>query len=232
MDPVSTLVVEQGNRHHNEHIHLARLIAFALTQPPEPSDSTQRQAILHAESASALVYILRGQYQPPNSSAELAPLRVDLHSAEASYASFQKRLGSALDQVAQLKLQLETSERESHLWKRETDKSVGLVTSLRKALTASGAELNQAQTAQPAEFTATQSALHAAELMIKGRDEEIAVLSKSIVERDEAYKILQGVSAKHFQQIQEIVLSLDDDGSYKLRHAKKTIDEMRETILH
>ncbi|POM80842.1 Hypothetical protein PHPALM_1268 [Phytophthora palmivora] len=75
MDPVSTLVMEQGERHHNEHIQLARLIAFAVTQPPEPSDSPQRQAILHAESASALVDILRGQYQPPNSSAELAQLR-------------------------------------------------------------------------------------------------------------------------------------------------------------
>ncbi|POM74240.1 Hypothetical protein PHPALM_8836 [Phytophthora palmivora] len=220
MDPVSTLVVEQVNRHHNEHIHLARLIAFALTQPPEPSDSTQRQAILHAESASALVDILRGRHQPPNSSAELAQLRVDLHSTEASNTSFQKRLGSALDQDAQLKLQLETSERECHIWRRETDKLVGLITSLRKALTTSGAELKQAQTAQSAEVTTTRSALHAAELMIKGRDEEIAALSKSIVERDEAYKILQ-----------EIVLSLDDDGSHKLFHAKKTINEMRETIL-
>ncbi|POM67892.1 Hypothetical protein PHPALM_16018 [Phytophthora palmivora] len=231
MDPVSTHVTEQGDRHHNEHIQLARLIALALTQPPEPSDSTQRQAILHAESAGALVDILRGQYQPPNSSAELAQLRVDLHSAEASNASLQKRLGSSLDQVAQLKLQLETSERECHLWKREVDKSVGLITSLRKALTASGAEIKQARTAQTAEVTATQSALHAAEFMIKSRDEDITAPSKSIVERDEAYKILQGVSAKHFQQLQEIVLSLDDDGSYKLRHAKKTIDEMRETIL-
>ncbi|POM70338.1 Hypothetical protein PHPALM_13237, partial [Phytophthora palmivora] len=203
-DPVSTLVMEQGDRHHNEHIQLARLITFAVTQPPEPSDSAQRDAILHAESASALVDILRDEYQPPNSSAELAQLRVDLHSAEASNASLQKRLGSSLDQVAQLKLQLETSERECHLWKREVDKSVGLVTSLRKALTDSRAELKQARAAQSAE---------------------------SIVERDEAYKILQGVSAKHFQQLQEIVLSLDDDGSYKLRHAKKTIDEMRETIL-
>ncbi|POM63610.1 Hypothetical protein PHPALM_20962 [Phytophthora palmivora] len=184
MDPVSTLVMEQGDRIHNEHIHLARLIALALTQPLEPSDSTQRQAILHAESASALVDILRGQYQPPNSSAELAQLRVDLHSAEASNASLQKRLGSSLDQVAQLKLQLETSERECHLWKREVDKSVGLITSLRKALTASGAELKAAQTA---EITATQSALHAAELMIKSRDEDITALSWSIVERDEAY---------------------------------------------
>ncbi|POM68953.1 Hypothetical protein PHPALM_14818 [Phytophthora palmivora] len=67
--------------------------------------------------------------------------------------------------------------------------------------------------------------------MIKSRDEDITALSGSIVERDEAYKILQGVSAKHFQQLQEIVLSLDDDGSHKLRHAKKTIDKMRETIL-
>ncbi|POM75508.1 Hypothetical protein PHPALM_7381, partial [Phytophthora palmivora] len=92
-------------------------------------------------------------------------------------------------------------------------------------------ELKQARAAQSAEVTATQSALHAAELMIKSRDEDITALSKSIVERDEAYKILQGVSAKHFQQLQEIVSSLDDDGSYKLRHAKKTIDEMRETIL-
>ncbi|POM80254.1 Hypothetical protein PHPALM_1935 [Phytophthora palmivora] len=223
--------MEQGNRHHEEHIQLARLIAFAVTQPPEPSDSAQRDAILHAESASALVDILRGEYQPPNSSAELAQLRVDLHSAEASNASLQKRLGSSLDQVAQLKLQLETSERECHLWRCEVDKSVGLVTSLRKALTASGAELKQARAAQTAEVTATQSALHAAELMIKSRDEDITALSKSIVERDEAYKILQGVSAKHFQQLQEIVSSLDDDGSYKLRHAKKTIDEMRETIL-
>ncbi|POM76475.1 LOW QUALITY PROTEIN: Hypothetical protein PHPALM_6277 [Phytophthora palmivora] len=230
MDPVSTLVMERGNRHHSEHIHLARLIAFALAQPPERSDSTQRQAILHAESASDLVDILRGQYQPPNSSAELAQLRVDLHSAEASNASFQKRLGSALDQVAQLRLQLETSERECHLWKHEVDKSVGLLTSHRKALTASGAELKQARTAQSAEVTATRSALHAAELMIKGRDEKIAALSKSIVERDEAYKILQGVSTKHFQQLQEIVLPLDDDGSHKLRHAKKTINEMRETF--
>ncbi|POM65319.1 Hypothetical protein PHPALM_18983 [Phytophthora palmivora] len=200
--------MEQGNRHHEEHIQLARLIAFAVTQPPEP----------------ALVDILRGEYQPPNSSAELAQLRVDLHSAEASNASLQKRLGSSLDQ-------LETSERECHLWRSEVDKSVGLVTSLRKALTASGAELKQARAAQTAEVTATQSALHAAELMIKSRDEDITALSKSIVERDEAYKILQGVSAKHFQQLQEIVSSLDDDGSYKLRHAKKTIDEMRETIL-
>ncbi|POM73253.1 Hypothetical protein PHPALM_9916 [Phytophthora palmivora] len=196
MDPLSTLVMEHGDSHRNKHIQLARLIALALTQPPEPSDSTQRQAILHAESAGAL-----------------------------------KRLGSSLDQVAQLKLQLETSERECHLWKREVDKSVGLVTSLRKALTASGAELKQARAAQTAEVTATQSALHAAELMIKSRDEDITALSRSIVERDEAYKILQGVSAKHFQQLQEIVLSLDDDGSHKLRHAKKTIDEMRETIL-
>ncbi|POM57354.1 Hypothetical protein PHPALM_38142, partial [Phytophthora palmivora] len=142
-----------------------------------------------------------------------------------------KRLGSSLDQVAQLKLQLETSERECHLWKREVDKSVGLVTYLRKALTASGAELKQARAAQTAEVTATQSALRAAELMVKSRDKDITALSRSIVERDEAYKILQGVSAKHFQQLQEIVLSLDDDGSHKLRHAKKTIDEMRETIL-
>ncbi|POM74940.1 Hypothetical protein PHPALM_8018 [Phytophthora palmivora] len=67
--------------------------------------------------------------------------------------------------------------------------------------------------------------------MIKSRDEDITALSRSIIERDEAYKILQGVSAKHFQQLQEIVLSLDDDGSHKLRHGKKTIDEMRETIL-
>ncbi|POM57792.1 Hypothetical protein PHPALM_37647 [Phytophthora palmivora] len=222
MDPVSTLVMEQGDRHHNEHIRLARLIALALTQPPEPSDSTQRQAILHTESARALVNILRGQYQPPNSSAELAQLRVDLHSAEASNASLQKRLDSSLDQVAQLKLQLETSERECHLWKREVDKSVGLITSLRKALT-SGAGLKQARVAQTAGVTATQSALHAAELMIKSRDEGITALSQSIVERDEAYKIIQGVSAKHFQQLQEIVLSLDDDGSHKLRHAKKII---------
>ncbi|POM81151.1 Hypothetical protein PHPALM_920 [Phytophthora palmivora] len=231
MDPVSALVMEQGDRHHNEHIQLARLIALALTQPPEPSNSTQRQAILHAESAGALVDILRGQYQPPNSSSELAQLSVDLHSAEASNPSFQKRLGSSLDQVAQLKLHLETSERECHLWKREVNKSVGLVTSLRKALTAFGAELKQARAAQTAEVTATQSALHAAELMIKSRGEAITALSRSIVERDEAYKIIQGVSAKHFQQLQEIVLSLDDDGSHKLHHAKKTIDEMRETIL-
>ncbi|POM62386.1 hypothetical protein PHPALM_28467 [Phytophthora palmivora] len=217
-------------------------------QPSSPGDTTSdatiksssadaatmdpRQAILHAESASALVDILRGQYQPPNPSAELAQLRVDQHSPEASNASYQKRLGSALDQVAQLKLQLETSERECHLWKREVDKSVGLITSLRKTLTASGAERKQARTAQSAEVTVTRSApLHEAELMVKGRDEEIAALSKSIVERGEAYKILQGVSAKHFQQLQEIVLSPDDDGSHKLRHAKKTIDEMRETIL-
>ncbi|POM73946.1 Hypothetical protein PHPALM_9153 [Phytophthora palmivora] len=127
---------------------------------------------------------------PANSSAELAQLRVDLHSAEASNASFQKRLGSALDQVAQLKLQLETPERECHLWKRDVDKSVGLVTSLRKALTASGAELKQARAAQMAEVTATQSALHAAEHMIKSRDEDITALSRPIAERDEAYKIL------------------------------------------
>ncbi|POM81062.1 Hypothetical protein PHPALM_1025 [Phytophthora palmivora] len=184
MDPVSALVVEQ---------------------PPNPSDSTWRQAILHAESASALVDILRGQYQPPNSSAELVQLRVDLRSAEASNASLQKRLGSALDQVAELKLQLETSERECHLWEREVDKSVGLITSPRKAQTASGAELKHARTTQSAE--------------------EIEALSKSIVERDEAYKVLQGVSAKHFQQLQGIVLSLvDDDGSHKLRHAKATIE--------
>ncbi|POM58432.1 Hypothetical protein PHPALM_36918 [Phytophthora palmivora] len=44
-------------------------------------------------------------------------------------------------------------------------------------------------------------------------------------------RILRLSPAKHFQQLQEIVLSLDDDGSHKLRHAKKTIDEMRETIL-
>ncbi|POM63676.1 Hypothetical protein PHPALM_20890 [Phytophthora palmivora] len=79
--------MEQGDRHHNEHIQLARLIAFAVTQLPEPSDSAQRDAILHAESASVLVDILRGEYQPPNSSAELAQLRVDLHSTEASNAS-------------------------------------------------------------------------------------------------------------------------------------------------
>ncbi|POM72973.1 Hypothetical protein PHPALM_10228 [Phytophthora palmivora] len=178
--------------------------------------ATMDPAILHAESAGALVDILRGQYQPPNSSAELAQLRVDLHSAEASNASLQKRLGSSLDQVAQLQLQLETSDRPHHF---------------PPALTASGAEFKQARAAQTAEVTATQSALHAAELMIKSRDEDITALSRSIVERDEAYKILQGVSAKHFQQLQEIVLSLDDNGSHKLRHAKKTIDEMRETIL-
>ncbi|POM73365.1 Hypothetical protein PHPALM_9795, partial [Phytophthora palmivora] len=189
------------------------------------------QAILHAESASALVDILRGQYQHPNSSAELAQLRVDLHSAEASNASFQKRLGSAQDQVVQLKMQLETSEQECHLWNREVDKSIGLITSPRKVLTASGAELKQTRLAQSAGVTATRSALRAAERMVKGRDEEIVALSKSIVERDDAYKILQGVSAKHFQQHQEIALSLDDNGSHKLRHAKKTIDEMRETIL-
>ncbi|POM78379.1 LOW QUALITY PROTEIN: Hypothetical protein PHPALM_4096 [Phytophthora palmivora] len=155
-DPVSTLVVEQGNRHHEEHIQLARLIAFAVTQPPEPSDSAQRHAILHAESASALVDILRG---------------VQRISSEATGCS-------SLDQVAQLKLQLETSERECHLWKREVDKSVGLVTYLRKALTASGAELKQARAAQTAEVTATQSALRAAELMSKSRDEDITALSK------------------------------------------------------
>ncbi|POM59501.1 hypothetical protein PHPALM_31763 [Phytophthora palmivora] len=208
MNPVSALLFEEGSRHHNEHTHLARLVAFALTQPPEPSNSTQRQAILHAESASALVDILRGQYQPPNLSAELAQLRVDLHSAETSNASFQKRLGSALNQVAHLKLFSCSSRLPSE---------IGLITSLRKALTASGAELKQARTAQSAEVTATRSALHAAELMVKGRDDDITALSRSIVERDE---------------LQQIVLSLDDDGSHKLRHAKKTIDEMRETILH
>ncbi|POM70937.1 Hypothetical protein PHPALM_12566 [Phytophthora palmivora] len=182
MDPVSALVVEQGYRRHNEHIHLARLIAFALTQPPEPSDSTQRQAILHAESASALVDILRGQYQPPNSSAELTQLRVDMHSAEASNASFQKRLGTALDLIAQLKL--ETSERECYIWEREIAKSVGLITSFRKALTASGAELKQARTAQLAEVTANRSALHAAALTVKARDEEFMTLSKPVIERD------------------------------------------------
>ncbi|POM66387.1 Hypothetical protein PHPALM_17757 [Phytophthora palmivora] len=201
---------------------------FGSVKPPEPSDSTQRQAILHAESASALVDILRGQYQLPNSSAELTQLRVDLYSAEASNASFQKRLGTALDQIAQLKLQLETSERECHLWTRETDKSVCLITSLRKALTAPGAEIKQAWTAQSAEVTATRSALHAVALTGKDRNEEIMTLSKSVVERDDTYKLLQGVLAKHFQQLQEIVLSLDDHGSH---NAKKTIDELRETIL-
>ncbi|POM75469.1 Hypothetical protein PHPALM_7421 [Phytophthora palmivora] len=41
-------------------VQSARLIAFAVIQPPEPSDSAQRDAILHAESASAVVDILRG----------------------------------------------------------------------------------------------------------------------------------------------------------------------------
>ncbi|POM66586.1 Hypothetical protein PHPALM_17531 [Phytophthora palmivora] len=208
MDPVSTLVMEQGNRHHNEHIHLARLIAFALTQPPEPSDSIQHQAILHAESASALVDILRGQYQPPNSCAELAQLRVDLHSAEASNVSFQKRLPEAAGLCIGPSRSVEAAARD-----------------LRVRM----APLEAAT--QTAEVTTTRSALHAAEPMIKGQDEDITVLSKSIVERDEAYKILHCVSAKHFQQLQEIVVSLDDDGSHTLRHAKKTIDEMRETII-
>ncbi|KAG2794518.1 hypothetical protein PC129_g22623 [Phytophthora cactorum] len=109
--------------------------------------------------------------------------------------------------------------------------SANLVASLRKVIALSEAQLAEAV---DIERSKVDSALAQAQLhlqQVQDRIAEIKSLHQTIADKDAAYVTLQGVAAKHFEQLQESVRLLNSTGDPALRHAQAVVKDQRDVIL-
>ncbi|EGZ11062.1 hypothetical protein PHYSODRAFT_521221, partial [Phytophthora sojae] len=202
---------------------LVRLMSFVITRPGPAADREVRRAALEATSVSELVSLLRGQHQPPSQASDVAALRVELESARTINADLTRRLDSQAAVKADLEERLKTVEEERDRWKAESKKSSPLLTSFRKAMAESEASLKWARKSQDDKV---KSALaHAKDLgkQLRERDSEIERLAQLLSARDAEYAVLQGISTKHFEQLQESARLLISGDAQPHRNAKATI---------
>ncbi|EGZ29319.1 hypothetical protein PHYSODRAFT_322855 [Phytophthora sojae] len=211
LDSLAALIHAQSEQRRIENADLARLLSFVITRPAPAADREVRRAALEATSVSELVSLLRGQHQPPSQASDVAALRA------AVKAGLEERL--------------KTVEEERDRWKAESKKSSPLLTSFRKAMAESEASLKSARKSQDDKV---KSALaHAKDLgkQLRERDSEIERLTQLLSARHAEYAVLQGISTKHFEQLQESARLLISGDAQSLRDAKATIKHQREVIL-
>ncbi|EGZ05445.1 hypothetical protein PHYSODRAFT_430552, partial [Phytophthora sojae] len=231
LDSLAALIHAQSEQRRIENADLARLLSFVITRPAPAVDREVRRAALEATSVSELVSLLRGQHQPSSQASDVAALRVELESAWTINADLTRRLDSQAAVKADLEERLKTVEEERDRWKAESKKSSPLLTSFRKAMAESEASLKSARKSQDDKV---KSALaHAKDLgrQLRERDSEIERLTQLLSARDAEYAVLQGISTKHFEQLQESARLLISGDAQPLRDAKATIKHQREVIL-
>ncbi|EGZ13522.1 hypothetical protein PHYSODRAFT_335275 [Phytophthora sojae] len=198
LDSLAALIHAQSEQRRIENADLARLLSFVITRPAPVADRER---------------------QPSSQASDVAALRVELESARTINADLTRRLDSQAAVMADLEERLKTVEEERDRWKAESKKSSPLLTSFRKAMAESEASLKSARKSQDDKV---KSALaHAKDLgrQLRERDSEIERLTQLLSARDAEYAVLQGISTKHFEQLQP------------LRDAKATIKHQREVIL-
>ncbi|KAG6591088.1 uncharacterized protein IUM83_11295 [Phytophthora cinnamomi] len=229
---LEALVRAESASRQEENAALARLLAFISTRPPPAIDPSERRALLSASSLAEIADALQDQQPMPSSSNDVAALRVELSTAESVNTNLSRRLDSLAVENAELWDKLDVAERERALWEREAKKLSPFMTSLRKSLAATEASLKTAREVQSKKVAAAFAHAEAFRAQVRERDAEIARLVNAISARDAEYAALQGVAAKHFEQLTESARLLSSGDSQPLRHAQATIADQRRVILN
>ncbi|EGZ07829.1 hypothetical protein PHYSODRAFT_339729 [Phytophthora sojae] len=155
----------------------------------------------------------------------------DLGRSDSARPVSLDSLAALIHAQSDLEERLKTVEEERDRWKAESKKSSPLLTSFRKVMAESEASLKSASKFQDDKV---KSALaHAKDLgrQLRERNSEIERLTQLLSARDAEYAVLQGISTKHFEQLQESARLLISGDAQPLRDAKATIKHQREVIL-
>ncbi|KAG2802318.1 hypothetical protein PC119_g25245 [Phytophthora cactorum] len=206
LSSLATLIARQGDGRREELTFLGCLMAYGFTRPIEPSTPAQWQALLNASSATKLL---------------------DMLAAQSENAALTRRLDSLTIKNADFRTRLKVDEN----LEADAKHSANLVASLRKVIALSEAQLAEAV---DIERSKVDSALAQAQLhlqQVQDRIAEIKSLHQTIADKDAAYVTLQGVAAKHFEQLQESVRLLNSTGDPALRHAQAVVKDQRDVIL-
>ncbi|GMF27066.1 unnamed protein product [Phytophthora fragariaefolia] len=222
----------------------------SLPRPPSPpgdttsnaeheSDSTRRVTL---ESLECLLRFQASQREQKlaeltrftlsvDSSPVIADLRTELQLVQQINASLTRRLDTQSAALADLQGQLKVMTLERDRLLDLSKQSTAFSASLRKSVAELEAQVASAWAVSDAEIAAAFRHADDFKRQVLDRDQEIATLRTSIVDRDRAYATLQGVATKHFTQLQESARLLTDGGSQPLRHAREVIAHQRAVIL-
>ncbi|GMF34399.1 unnamed protein product [Phytophthora fragariaefolia] len=232
LESLECLLRFQASQREQVLAELARFVAFSLNHPAAPSDRAQRDALLSATTVHELGDALRRKFAGSDSAAVIADLRTELQVVQQINASLTRRLDTHSAESADLHGQLKvmmTLERDRLL--DLSKQSTAFSASLRKSVAELEAQVASARPVSDAEVAAAFRHADDFKRHVLDRDQEIATLRASIVDRDRAYATLQGVATKHFTQLQESARLLTNGGSQPLRHAKEVIAHQRVVIL-
>ncbi|GMF24268.1 unnamed protein product [Phytophthora fragariaefolia] len=231
LEPLECLLRFQASQREQELAELTRFVAFSLTRPAAPSDRAQRDALLSATTIIELGDALRRQFTGPDSAAVIADLRTELQVAQQINAYLTRRLDTQSAESADLQGQLKVMTLERDRLLDLSKQSTAFSASLRKSVAELEAQVTSVRAVSDAEIAAAFRHADDSKRQVLDRDQEIATLCASIVDRDRAYATLQGVATKHFTQLQESARLLTDGGSQPLRHAREVITHQRAVIL-
>ncbi|KAG3235704.1 hypothetical protein PI124_g19269 [Phytophthora idaei] len=231
LSSLATLIARQGDERREELTFLARLMAYGFTRPTEPSNPAQRRALLNASSAAELLDVLTGQYAAHDYSQSLAELRAHLITAQSENAALTRRLDTLAIENADLGTRLKIAENQVTVLEANAKHSANHVASLRKVIALSEAKLAKALEIEKSKVDSTLAQARLHHQQVQDCIAEIKTLHQTILDKDAAYVTLQGVAAKHFEQLQESARLLNSTGDPALRHAQTVVKDQRAVIL-
>ncbi|KAF4029245.1 hypothetical protein GN244_ATG19049 [Phytophthora infestans] len=201
-------------------------------RPPGPP-SLPDDAISGArgQSSSAAPDILKGNYAALDYSQIIGDLRADNQAVQEENRALTRRLDTLALSNVDLSTQLSSARQQVSRLEAATTQSANLLASLRKAVALSKAKLARAMEAEQGKVKAALSQAQLHHQQVLDRDAEIAVLLRSISERDAAFVTLQGIAFKHSERLQQSVQLYSSTGTQPLRHAQLVIAEQRAVIL-
>ncbi|KAF1785340.1 hypothetical protein GQ600_9196 [Phytophthora cactorum] len=109
--------------------------------------------------------------------------------------------------------------------------SANHVASLRKVIALSEAKLAKAVEIEKSKIDSALAQARLHHQRVQDRTAEIKTLHQTIADKDAAYVTLQGVAAKHFEQLQEAARLLNSTSDPALRHAQAVVKDPRAVIL-
>ncbi|GMF32058.1 unnamed protein product [Phytophthora fragariaefolia] len=194
LESLECLLRFQARQREQELDELTRFVAFSLTRPAAPSDRAQRDALLSATTIHELGDALGRQFAGPDSAAVIADLRTELQVVQQINTSLTRRLDTQSAELADLQGQLKVMTLERDRLLDLSKQSTAFSASLRQSVAELEARVASARAVSDAETATAFRHADDCKRQVLDRDQEIATLRASIVDRDRAYATLQGVA--------------------------------------
>ncbi|KAG3067904.1 hypothetical protein PI124_g21731 [Phytophthora idaei] len=154
-------------------------------------------------------------------------MEADLHTAKSENTALTRRLDTLTTENADLATRLKVAEKQVAVLKADAKHSANHVGFLRKVIALSEANFAKAVEIEKGKVTSALAQAKFHNQQVLDCDADIKRLHKPVADKRAAYVTLQGVTAKHGEQLKESARLPNSTGDLVIRHAQAVVKDQR-----